>query len=164
MTTRRKLGWALAAGLIWLAGGAAAAGTARLGRLTISNAWIRATPNGATTAAAYLTVTNDGAIPDRLIAAASRGVASITPHAMSMAGGVMRMRELTGGITIPAHSTVTLAPGGDHLMLMGLKRAFRPGETMPMRLKFARGGTLVVDFEVRSAAPIFRSSRAGEHP
>jgi copper(I)-binding protein len=48
---------------------------------------------------------------------------------------------------------VTLGPGGDHLMLEGLTRAFRPGQSVPGRLTFARAGEVRVVFQVRDAEP-----------
>jgi copper(I)-binding protein len=136
-----------------LAAGPGLAQDGRVGSLRISGAWIRATPNAAPTAAAYLSVTNRGAVPDRLKGGAARGVRQIAPHSMSMAGGVMRMRALPGGLVIPPHATVALAPGGDHLMLIGLTHGFRPGMRVPIRLIFSHAGPVTVDFPVLATAP-----------
>jgi len=143
----------LALGLLGLVSRAADAQSARAGDLMITQASIRATPNGAPTAAAYLTITNHGSTPDRLLGGSVPGVKSVTPHAMSMSGGVMRMRTLPQGLDVPAGRTVTLGPGGDHLMLEGLTRTFRPGEVVAMRLNFSRAGHVKVSFRVAQSEP-----------
>ncbi len=80
---------------------------------------------------------------------------------MSMAGGVMRMRVLPQGLEIPAGRTVTLGPGGDHLMLEGLTRAFRVGESVPVELRFSRVGEIKVVFRVSQSGPSPDSGMAG---
>jgi copper(I)-binding protein len=147
----------LAIGLLSLVAPTARAQGARVGGLMITQAWIRATPNGAPTAAAYLTIANRGASPDRLLGGHADGVKSLKPHSMSMSGGVMRMRVLSHGVDVPAGRTVTLAPGGDHLMLEGLTRAFRPGQSVQVQLKFLRAGAVTVMFLVSESG---RSSGA----
>ena len=134
----------------------AATTVARTGDLEISDAWIAAPPRGAPTAVAYLTIANRGAQPERLMGGSTPGVAAIAPHTTSMVGGVMRMRDLPGGLEIPAHGSVRLAPGGNHLMLTGLKRDFRPGQLVPVTLTFAHERPATLEVMVRdrlSAVP-----------
>jgi len=123
------------------------------GDLRIGHPWVKATPNAAPTAAAYLTVTNRGRAPDRLRGAASPDAKSIEPHSMSMAGGVMRMRSLPGGFAIAPGATLALAPGGDHLMLIGPARPFRAGDKVPVTLRFAGAGSVKVEFTVETGMP-----------
>lgn len=132
------------------------------GHLHIENAWIRLPPPGAPTAAGYLTIENRGKTADRLLGGSSPLAGSIEPHAMSMAGGVMRMRELKDGFEIRPGATLVLAPGGDHLMLVGPKRALKAGESVPATLKFAHAGTVRVTFTVASEAPA--AARAHDMP
>lgn len=139
--------------LVWAIRMPAAAAVPNSGRIRIMRAWIRATPEGASTAAAYLTIANETPQPDRLLSGSAPGVESILPHSMSMAGGVMRMRALTKGLDIPASRTVTLSPGGDHLMLTGLKRGLRAGQSLNLSLKFARSGDVKARIPVLAAAP-----------
>lgn len=148
-----RAAWAVTALVPLLAAGPSLAHGGRTRALVVSDAWIRATPNAAPTAAAYLTVANRGASPDRLMGGTARGVRQITPHSMSMTGGIMRMRALPDGLAIPPHDAVALAPGGDHLMLIGLAHGLRSGMRVPIRLKFARGGEETVDFPVLARAP-----------
>ncbi len=147
----------LTLGMVWAFSGsptmAAEAHRRVAGAIRIADAWIRATPPGAASAAAYLRVINTGKAPDRLVGADIAGVASVTPHEMSMNQGVMRMRELPNGVPTPAHGEVALSPGGDHLMLMGLGRGFHVGETIPATLRFAHAGKIRAMFVVRESAP-----------
>ncbi len=99
-----------------------------VGSLTLTDLWTRATPPKAPTAAGYLTITNKGAEADRLIAAATPDAAKGELHIMQVKDGVMTMRPVEGGIEIPAGGSVTLAPGGFHLMFITLKDSLKEGE------------------------------------
>ena len=111
----------------------------KLGDLSIENAWARATPKGSEVGAGYLTIHNDGAVADRLTGIAA-DFAKVQMHEMKMANGIMQMRELPDGIEIPAHGTVKFAPGGDHLMFVGLKTPLVKGANCACDAEFrARG-------------------------
>jgi copper(I)-binding protein len=100
-----------------------------------------------------LTVTNTGNSPDKLVGGSSSEVDHIEVHEMSLEGGVMRMRPVSGGIAIEPGKTVILQPGGFHLMLIGPKRSFKVGEHIPATLKFEHAGEVKVDFYVQGDAP-----------
>lgn len=117
--------------------------------IAIENAWARATPAGARTGAAYLTIENRGAEADRLTAASSPAAEKVEVHEMSMTGGIMRMRAVAGGLAVPAHGSVTLKPGGYHLMLTGLKHPLKAGETLAVTLTFAKAGAVAVSAPIR---------------
>jgi periplasmic copper chaperone A len=119
----------------------------KAGDITIDKAWARATPKGAEVGAGYLTIHNNGAAPER-ITGGSADFAGVELHEMSMAGGVMKMRELKDGLEIPAHGAVTLAPGGYHLMFTGLKQPLRKGDVVKATLTFEHSGALLVEFPV----------------
>jgi len=129
----------------------------KIGNLRIETPWARATPKGAEVGSAYLTIQNDGAEADTLLGG-SADIGAVQVHEMSMAGGVMKMRELTGGLAIAPHASVKLAPGGYHLMLVNLKQALKAGESLKVTLKFARAGEVVVTFPVQ---PVGASGPAG---
>ena len=133
--------FALAAAL--LASAPAMARDYTLKGLTIVNPNARATPPGARSGAAYLTIENHGYDNDELIGAASPIAASTELHTMRMQGDVMRMRAVTS-IGIPAGSTMSLAPDGYHVMFVGLKKPLVAGEVVPLTLKFAKAGTIDV--------------------
>ena len=131
----------------------AAAGAAPPSDVTVRDAWIRATPPGAPTAAGYVTITNHAISSDRLIGGQTSAAASVEPHQMLMTGGVMRMRPAPGGMAIGASATVRLSPNSDHLMLIGLKRPLVAGQHVKVVLHFRRAGDVPVDFAVRNTAP-----------
>ncbi|RUZ41237.1 copper chaperone PCu(A)C, partial [Mesorhizobium sp. M7A.F.Ca.US.003.02.1.1] len=94
----------------------------KVGDLEIGHPWSRATPAGAKVAGGYFTITNKGSAPDRLVSISSDVSEKAELHEMGVKDGVMTMRPVAGGLEIPAGGKVTLAPGGYHLMFMGLKR------------------------------------------
>ena len=122
-----------------------------LGALKISQPWVPPPPPGAATAAGYLAITNTGRTPDRLIAVSTPDAAKVEIHQTSTTGGVMRMRLVAGGLAIAPGQTVTLGPGGYHLMLIGPTHAFRMGEHVPGTLRFERAGAVHVEFYVQAA-------------
>lgn len=149
-TTRRSTATAAAGALAALAFLVAGTAVAPAGEATvrIEAAWARATPPGAKTGAAYLTLVNEGDAPDRLVAAAAPVAARVELHAMEMTGGVMRMRPLPDGIALPPGETVTLGPGGTHLMLMGLESPLAEGGRFPLELTFERAGRQTVEVRI----------------
>jgi copper(I)-binding protein len=118
------------------------------GDITIDQPWARSTPKGASVGGGYLTISNAGAQPDTLLGGSADFCGAVQVHQMSMTGGVMRMRQLTAGLEIPAKGRVALTPGGYHLMFFGLKRPLVKGETVKVALSFAHAGTVPVDFKV----------------
>ena len=115
-----------------------------VGSLTLTGLWTRATPPNAPAGGGFLTITNDGDEPDRLVAVSSPGVKTGEIHEMKVEDGVMTMRPLEDGLEIPAHGSVTLAPGGYHLMFIGLEKPFVEGEELPVTLTFAGAGSVDV--------------------
>ena len=147
----RSAALGLAAVLVPLAAqGAGVAANAAQGAITIERPWSRATPGGAKVAAGYLVIRNAGDTPDRLTGVKSDVAGHVAPHHMSMDGGVMVMRPLPDGLTVPAHGAVTLSPGGDHLMLEALRHPLRKGETFPATLTFEKAGDVAVTFSVEA--------------
>src|SRR5689334_17324861 len=118
--TIRSIGAVLCGALLILSG-VARADDVKAGDLVISQAWSRATPGGAKIGAGYLTIENKGSAPDRLVGVSGEVAAKIEVHEMAMNNGVMTMRPLDKGLTIDPGKTVSLAPGGYHLMMMDIK-------------------------------------------
>jgi Uncharacterized protein conserved in bacteria len=114
----------------------------------VKDAWCRPTPNGATTGACFMTLTAEGA-PETLLSAASPAAAMVQLHAVSTSGDVMQMQEMTNGQPLPENQAVTLAPGGNHLMLLKLTRPLVAGETVSLTLGFQRIAPIAVQAEVR---------------
>jgi copper(I)-binding protein len=119
------------------------------GTITIEKPFSRATPGGAKVGAGYMTITNKGTTADRLLSVSSPAAEKVQVHEMSMDGGVMKMRELIGGLPIDAGKTVSLAPGGYHLMMMGLKAPFKAGDKVPVTLTFEKAGKVEVTLDVQ---------------
>lgn len=121
----------------------------KVGAITIETPWSRATPGGAKVAAGYLTIKNSAAAPDRLVSVTADIAGRTEIHQMSMTDGMMKMRQLSDGLPIPARGSVTLEPASYHLMFLDLKRPLTEGETFPGTLTFEKAGTIRVTFEVR---------------
>jgi copper(I)-binding protein len=130
-----------------------AAGAADAATIEVKDAWIRTPPPGAPTAAGYATIVNHAISSDRLTGASTGAATSAQLHQMSMSGGVMRMRPLTGGVPIGASASLKFTPNGDHLMLIGLKTPLKAGTHVKITLQFQRAGAVAADFVVRDAAP-----------
>jgi copper(I)-binding protein len=119
----------------------ASAALAQTNQLEVSNAWARATPGKAENGAAYLTIQSP--TPDRLLTVSSPVAKKAELHTMSMEGMVMKMRPLAD-LDIHAGQPVTLKPGGQHVMLLGLAAPLREGLSFPLTLTFEKAGTRTV--------------------
>lgn len=126
-----------------------AALTTEAAALTVTDPWIKAAEDGMT--AAFGTLVNNGE-EDITLAAATSDVAEEIELHETVAGddGAMAMQEKDGGFVIPAGGQHELAPGGDHLMLMGLTRAVEPGEIVTIRIELADGSTTEIDATVKA--------------
>lgn len=129
---------------------AGSASETRLGTLVISAATSRETPLAGGTAPGFLRIRNDGSREDRLLSASSPLVQTMEIHEMSMDGGQMQMRALPDGLPIPAGATVELAPGGLHLMLIGVQAPLAAGQRVPVELRFAEAGAVTVNLAVQA--------------
>ena len=133
----------------------------KIGELEIGHPWTRATPPSAKVAGGFLTITNKGNQPDRLISATFDGSTSTEVHEMTHEGGVMKMRELPKGLEIKPGETVELKPGGFHLMFIGLKSDLKEKERLKGTLVFEKAGKIEVDFAVEAIGA--RGGNAQEH-
>ncbi|HEV2502230.1 MAG TPA: copper chaperone PCu(A)C [Mesorhizobium sp.] len=152
-----RLGLASAAFAVLLAGmPAALAHEFKVGSLEIDHPWSRATPPGAKVAGGYLTIKNSGGEADRLVSIASDLSQKSELHEMAVKDGVMTMRKVDGGLEVPANGKAELAPGGYHLMFIGLNRQPKQGEKFAATLTFEKAGAVTVEFDVEAvggAAP-----------
>ena len=120
----------------------------KVGGLKISEPWARASPKGAPVGGGYLTITNTGKSPDRLIGGSVGFAKRVEIHEMKMENDVMKMRMLPDGLTIKPGETVTLKPGGYHIMFMGLNQSFEEGSAVPVVLTFEKAGEVAVELPV----------------
>ncbi|WP_295813241.1 copper chaperone PCu(A)C [uncultured Nitratireductor sp.] len=126
----------------------ALAGDYTLGKLDIDRPWTRATPPGAKAAGGFVTIANSSAEDDRLVSASAIFAGRVELHTMDMTDGVMKMRHLPDGIPVPAGETVSLAPGGLHVMFMELKEPISEATPVPVSLTFEKAGTIEIEMSV----------------
>ena len=125
-----------------------------VGEIAIEKAWTRATPNGAPAGGAFVTLTNNGQIADRLLGASSDVAKAVEVHKMSMNDGVMNMAQLVDGLLIEPGATVELKPGSFHMMMIGLNAPIKQGDMVKITLEFEHAGKVDVVFEAaRIGAP-----------
>lgn len=120
----------------------------KIGEIIIDQAWSRATPPAATTAAGYMTILNKGTTPDRLVEITSVIAGRVEVHQTTMDGTIMRMQPLPEGVAIGAGQSIKLEPGSYHLMMMGLREPLKEGQRVPMTLRFERAGQVTVELAV----------------
>lgn len=120
------------------------------GDIAVSSPWARASAPNAPNGACYLEIANTGREPDRLVSAASPAAAKVELHTHLMDNGVMKMRPVEAFEVSPGEPQV-LRPGGNHIMLMGLKEPLKPGASFPVTLTFAKAGAVTVDVPVQAA-------------
>ena len=101
------------------------------GSIKISDAWARETAPGQQNGSVGLVITSQK--DARIIAVSSPAAKSAELHTMTMDNGVMKMRQLED-MPLPANQPVTLGPGGDHLMLFGIKHPLKAGKKVPLTL------------------------------
>ncbi|WP_208435547.1 copper chaperone PCu(A)C [Bartonella phoceensis] len=122
----------------------------RVGDIEILHPWTRATPEGIKVGSGYLYIINHGNTPDRLISISTQGVQTTEIHSMAVVNDIMKMENIHHGIEIPGNGEVTLKPGGDHVMFMGLSQPFKPGDKISAKLTFEKAGTVDIDFSVNA--------------
>jgi copper(I)-binding protein len=160
---RRKLlgGLLLASALLALAacGGKPAEG------ITVQDAWVRPAPMAGGNGAAYMVITNGGAEDDALLGVSADFAERAEVHETfttsaddmgedmgdigGMEGGEMMGMRPVESITIPAGGSVTLEPGGYHVMLLGVQQVFDEGDTVTLTLTFQNAGEVTVEAPVR---------------
>ncbi|HEY9568692.1 MAG TPA: copper chaperone PCu(A)C [Thalassobaculum sp.] len=133
------------------------------GAIQIVESWARASAGAAKNGAAYLTIVNAGDAADRLVSASTPAAGTAELHTHIQEGEVMRMRPIEA-IEVPAGATVRLAPGRDHLMLMGLREPLSEGGAFPLTLVFEKAGSREVEVSVKSVGAMDAGSgHEGNH-
>ena len=105
--------------------------------VTVKNAWVRQNIPPQTMTAAYLAIHNEG-MATALVAASTPAAEVAEVHVMTTDGNIMRMKKIDR-LPIPEDGSATLQPGGNHLMLIGLRRDLAPGDSLSLSLTFANG-------------------------
>ncbi len=137
------------------------AGTeADLAVVNVTGAICRPTPVGRQVTGCYLTLT--ASRTDTLMAAESSASALAQVHQTSMENNMMVMYEAKAGIPLPAGEAVSLAPGGTHIMLLGVKEPLAAGDTVPLTLTFASASPGEVEASVgQPALPAAKMDHSG---
>jgi periplasmic copper chaperone A len=131
--------------------------------IRVENAWSRAAMQGRT-GVVYLTIVDDDA-PDRLTAVASPVATKAELHESFTDNGVAKMRPVAT-LRVAHGETLTLAPGGYHIMLTGLKQPLRQGDTFPVMLSFEKAGQVTAMVAVQKAGgsmPMGHDAMGGVH-
>lgn len=128
--------------------------------IVVSDAWARATPNGAKTGAAYVTVANHGAGADRLVSVSTPVADMAQLHTMINDNGVMKMRPVAG-IEVKPGAQIALKPGGYHVMLMGLKQPLAEGQSFPLTLTFEKAGAVETTVKIAKAGAMSGGDMGG---
>ncbi len=120
-----------------------------IGPLKIGHPWARATPPSAKVGGGYLSIENTGSELDRLVGGSTEAAARLEIHETSLSDGIMRMREMTEGVPIPASTKVELKPSAVHLMLVDLKAPLKQGDKVKATMVFERAGSVAVELQVQ---------------
>jgi periplasmic copper chaperone A len=140
---------------------AAVAQEYQAGPLKIDHPWARPSIGDATNGSAYMTLSNGGDVPDRLVAVKTDAADSVMLHESRMEGEVMKMVPLENGVEVPAHGSAELKPLGMHVMLMGLRQPLKAGDTFPLTLVFEKHGEVPIKVNV-TQQPASDKSGAGQ--
>jgi copper(I)-binding protein len=116
--------------------------------VAIGDPYVRAVPPGQANSAVFMSLENRSDQDQALVAAESDVSEIVELHTHIEEGGMMRMRQIEK-IDVPAGETVILQPGGLHVMLIGLKQALEPGQTIDLTLVFEDGSRMPVQAPVR---------------
>jgi len=115
--------------------------------IAIRDPWARQGTNG-DNSAAYMAITN-ATTTDTLVSAAGDIATSIELHTVVNENGMMQMIPAEGGVPVDANGMQILKPGSFHIMLIGLRKDLKSGDSFPLTLTFANAGPIDVMFEVR---------------
>lgn len=131
-------------------GGSPAPTTPATGIPTVEDAWVRPPMAADRPAAGYLTIRNPGTEVDALVGASSPVAMSVEVHETTMDSSGMAGMHPIDRLEIPAGGSVTLEPGGYHLMLMEVEGELEVGSTVEIELQFESGASVTVEAEVKA--------------
>ena len=119
----------------------------------------RATVASMSSSAAYVSIMNHGKMADRLLGVTSNLARKTELHQMEMDNSVMKMRPVEGGIDLPAGKTIHLAPGGYHVMLIGLNAPLTADSIFEITLVFQNAG----EKTIKGMAMLPSDLKVGDH-
>ena len=124
--------------------------TAMAAGIQVEEPWARASVEGMKMSGAFMKINNDTNAQDFLVGGNSPVAERVEVHTHVNDNGVMRMREVKGGVPLEAKGVTELKPGSYHVMFMGLKKPLKEGETVPVTLKFKKAKPITVDVPVKN--------------
>jgi copper(I)-binding protein len=133
----------------------------KAGGITVVAPWARATPGGTKVGGAFLELKAAPGAGDRLVSVSSPVAGTVEIHEHINEGGIMKMRRVDG-LAVPGGASVTLKPGGYHLMLMDLKQPLKQGDKVGLTLTFEKAGTLAVEGPVAPLGAMAADDDAGQ--
>ncbi len=139
-----------------------AAAPAVAGELAVSQAWSRAMPPSAPTGAVYFVLENRGEHSQRLIGAQTPRAEKTELHTHAHQGDMMKMQRIDS-VEVPAAGKVEFKPGGNHVMLFGLKQPLVAGESFPVTLQFESGSEITTEVSIEVDAPASGNTATGHH-
>lgn len=125
--------------------------TAMAAGIQVEEPWARASVEGMKMSGAFMKINNDTNAQDFLVGGNSPVAERVEVHTHVNDNGVMRMREVKGGVPLDAKSVTELKPGSYHVMFMGLKKQLKEGEKIPVTLKFKNAKAQTVQLEIKTA-------------
>lgn len=128
---------------------------------TVAEPWVRGTVAQQKASGLFARITS--AQGGKLVSASSPVAGVVEIHEMSMAGNVMKMRALPGGLDLPAGKAVELKPGGYHVMLMDLKQQLKDGDTVPVTLVFEGADKKRETVEIKAPVKAMNPTAAPQH-
>lgn len=132
----------------------------RLAEIEIREPWARVPGDGevedreSPRMGGYLTLTNTGVAPDRLVGATSPDAASVEIHAIKVVGSDIKMRPLEKGLSLPGDTTLTLKPRGYHLIFKEPRAGLAPGMSVSVTLAFEKAGKLEIELPIKDAGRV----------
>ena len=135
------------------------------GEVSVAHPWSRPTPPGTPMGVGYMAISNGCHSEITLVAAETPRAESVSIHESITNDGVMSMRPLDNGLTIPAGETVELKPHGYHLMLEKLSSPLQEGERIPLTLTFDGAPAMKLELSVDplDAAPMHEDGGMEDH-
>jgi len=115
--------------------------------IAFTDPWIRLLPPTVMHTAAYVTINNSSNKPDTLLSVTSPVISSLSVHQTKNVDGMMKMLS-ADNLQIPAKGKIDLAPGGYHIMLMGLQNSLVENQEITMTFEFENAGEIEVVFPV----------------
>ena len=141
--------------------------TAMAAGIQVEEPWARASVEGMKMSGAFMKINNDTNAQDFLVGGNSPVAERVEVHTHVNDNGVMRMREVKGGIPLPAGQTQELKRGSYHIMFFGLKKPLQEGDKFDLNLKFKNAKPQKITVTVKpmqaGAAQMHGHDAGGQH-